>query len=52
LNIAEAELTAALSPRVNMRLASQILWDDFTADNAFPSANPAEFGSAPVTVKR
>ena len=42
LNIAEAELTAALSPRVNMRLASQVLWDDFTADNAFPSANPAE----------
>ena len=25
-----------------MRLASQVLWDDFTADNCFPSANPVE----------
>jgi iron complex outermembrane receptor protein len=42
VNILEAELTAALSPRVNMRLAAQGLWCEFTADNCFPSANPAE----------
>ena len=41
-NIMEAELTAALTPRINMRLASQVMWDDYTADNAYPSASPAE----------
>jgi iron complex outermembrane receptor protein len=42
VNIAEAELTAALSPQINMRLGAQVLWDDFTADNQFPSASPVE----------
>lgn len=41
-NILEAELTAALSSRVNMRLAAQCMWDNYTADNAYPSASPAE----------
>ena len=41
-NIAEAELTAALSPQINMRLSGQIMWDNFTADNAYPSATPKE----------
>jgi outer membrane receptor protein involved in Fe transport len=41
-NILEAEMTAALSERVNMRLSAQCLWDNYTADNAYPSASPAE----------
>jgi outer membrane receptor protein involved in Fe transport len=41
-NIVEAELTAALSSRINMRLAAQVMWDNYTADNAYPSAAPVE----------
>jgi outer membrane receptor protein involved in Fe transport len=41
-NIAEAELTAALSQRINMRLSGQVMWDNYTADNAYPSASPKE----------
>ena len=41
-NIIEGELTAALSPRINMRLSAQGMWDNYTADNAYPSVTPAE----------
>jgi len=42
VNIAEAELTAALGPQVNLRLAAQALWDNYTADNAYPNGSVAE----------
>jgi hypothetical protein len=42
MNIYEAELTAALGERINMRLSGQVLCDDYTADNAYPSVTPAE----------
>jgi outer membrane receptor protein involved in Fe transport len=42
VNIAEAELTTALSDRVNMRFAAEALFDNFTQDAAYPSQNPGE----------
>ena len=42
MNIAEAELTAALSPRVNMRLAAQCFGTTTPRTTAYPSATPAE----------
>jgi iron complex outermembrane receptor protein len=42
MNEAEAELTAALTSRINMRLAAQVLYDDFTAVDAGPSTTPTE----------
>ena len=41
-NSLEAELTTALSAHINMRLAAKCMWDNYTADNAYPSAAPAE----------
>jgi outer membrane receptor protein involved in Fe transport len=41
-NIVAAELTAALSDRINMRLGAEILYDAFTQDAAYPSTNPTE----------
>ena len=50
-NSLEGELTAALNPRVNMRLAAKCMWDNYTADNAYPSAAPAEIWNAATGVE-
>jgi iron complex outermembrane receptor protein len=42
VNIAQAEFTTSLTDRISMRLATQVLYDKFTQDAAYPSGTVKE----------